>query len=346
MHPVSLGTTVAGLALGGCVFNSANPFATEEADLTKIARSAAAAVTTRTSLIGGFAHDDSQHTMAFHRHGSINCYGYSSRTFAQYLSLIPAVRRASFSAAPSNTSAPPKPIFVSITGSPDEIGEMLSMAESIPDLRDRPDAMEINLSCPNIAGHPPPCYSVDRMREYLVAVRAARRTIAVGIKLAPLFYDRQFVELCALLNAFVDCVRFITAINTVGCGLVVDENTEAPLLAPAGSFGGLGGVGIHPLALGNVRRLVELLDVRIDVIGCGGIDSGAAVFRYVLCGAKAVQIATQLLHEDTVVFARIEAELAALMRKKGYTKLDDFRGKLRTVSDQTRSCAKSPLSKL
>ena len=90
------------------------------------------------------------------------------------------------------------------------------------------------------------------MKEYLTTVFAAgTHGLKVGVKLKPYFYDGQFVEAAGVLNEFYPNLSFITSINTIGC------------------YGGLGGPAVHATALGNVRRLRELLRRELDVVGCG-----------------------------------------------------------------------------
>jgi dihydroorotate dehydrogenase (fumarate) len=50
-----------------------------------------------------------------------------------------------------------------------------------------------------------------------------------------------------------------------------------------------------------------------------------------LCGASAVQIGTVLVEEGLGVFKRLETELAAQFSKRGYTRLEDCRGKLKEL---------------
>jgi dihydroorotate dehydrogenase (fumarate) len=118
--------------------------------------------------------------------------------------------------------------------------------------------VEINLSCPNIPEKPPIAFDFVGMKEYLTTVFAAgTHGIKVGVKLTPYFYDGQFVEAAGVLNEFYPNLTFVTSINTVGCGLVGDVETEAPVLASAdASYGGLGGPAVHATALGNVSPLV------------------------------------------------------------------------------------------
>ena len=75
-----------------------------------------------------------------------------------------------------------------------------------------------------------------------------------------------------------------------------------------------------------------LLDKSVSVIGCGGIKNGQDAFEHILCGASAVQIGTQFMREGTGCFERIESELLALMKEKGYNSINDFKGKLKEVA--------------
>ena len=102
-------------------------------------------------------------------------------------------------------------------------------------------------------------------------------------------------------------------------------------IKPKGGFGGLGGASVKPTALANVRALSQRLNPSIAVIGVGGIMSGRDAFEHILCGASMLQIGTQFGYEGTKIFDRVAHELDDIMALKGYTSLDDFRGKLKTI---------------
>ena len=117
--------------------------------------------------------------------------------------------------------------------------------------------------------------------------------------------------------------------NTIGNCLVVDTATEAALIAPKGGFGGVGGGFAKPVALAQVAGLRARLDASIDVVGVGGVRTGEDAFQLVLCGAAAVQSATTHWLEGPKCFGRINDELAAIMKARGYASLADFRGTLK-----------------
>jgi dihydroorotate dehydrogenase (fumarate) len=126
-------------------------------------------------------------------------------------------------------------------------------------------------------------------------------------------------------------VDFLNLINSVGNGLVVDPEHEVVVIKPKGGFGGLGGMIIKPVALANVRAFWKIFEGRMPIIGTGGVVSGVDAFEHLLCGATAVQIGTALVEEGVNVFGRLETELAGQLSKKGYTKLEDCRGRLKEL---------------
>jgi dihydroorotate dehydrogenase (fumarate) len=79
---------------------------------------------------------------------------------------------------------------------------------------------------------------------------------------------------------------------------MIDYQTERTRIAANGGLGGLAGSYIKPISLPNVYNFSWLLKEKIDIIGCGGITIGIDIFEYILCGAKAVQVGTQLIRED------------------------------------------------
>ncbi|TDR82228.1 dihydroorotate oxidase [Paludibacterium purpuratum] len=218
-----------------------------------------------------------------------------------------------------------KPLFVSVSGM--SLEDNLFM---LADLRDRhlPCLPEINLSCPNLPGKPQLAYDFAATAEALEKISQVYPG-AFGVKLPPYFDPVHFAQMAALLNRF-EGLRFVTCINSVGNGLLIDLASETTLISPKGGLGGLGGDYVLPTALANVREFARLMPDK-HVIGCGGIKSGAEAFMHILCGATAVQIGTCLHEEGVGAFARIQHELAELMAQKGYQCLADFRGRLKTL---------------
>lgn len=208
---------------------------------------------------------------------------------------------------------------------------MLNRALKVPDI----SAIELNLACPNIPGKPVIAYDFDQMDEVLANlcshadIKSGKKIL--GVKLAP-YFDRPHVER-AVSIIIKHPVRFIVSINTIGNALFVDAESECASISPKGGFGGLGGGYVKNTALANVRMLSTILAEKgrqdVDIVGVGGVSSGTDAFELILCGAKAVQVGTCHWNEGASCFGRIAGELEAIMRRKGYTSIEDFRGKLK-----------------
>ncbi len=152
----------------------------------------------------------------------------------------------------------------------------------------------------------------------------------LGIKLPPYFDFAHFDQMADILNQFP--LTYVNAINSVGNGLYIDTDKEAVVIKPKEGFGGIGGEYIKPTALANVRAFYTRLKPEIQIIGTGGIRTGQDAFEHLLCGASMLQIGTELHKEGPEIFSRITNELTQIMSEKGYASIDEFKGKLRTIS--------------
>ena len=244
--------------------------------------------------------------------GSINSMGLPNLGYPAYATLIPDLRRFG------------KPILASIAGLCPS--DFLDAAQAITAVR--PDLLEVNLSCPNIPGKPQIGYDVEASRALLLQLKDVV-TVPMGVKLPPYFDPAHQEAVAGMLQAVG--VAFLSVINSVGNGLVVDPDRECVVIKPKGGFGGLGGPMIKPVALANVRAFWKLFDGRMPIIGTGGIASGTDVFEHSLCGASAVQVGTALVDEGVGVFQRLENELRETLEKKGYRSLVECRGTLREL---------------
>ena len=322
------------------LLNSANVWATTEEELRALCRCPyTSAVTIRTSLLKGFTHDEVIHQYRFldsatmkplkeedirssQKHNvenvsSINTLGYSPITLHEYIDII---KHMEIDRCQSVLHQPKEVIF-SVTGSAHEVGlSYVALLESgIPNI-----SMEVNLSCPNIPGKPPPAYSEHGLIPYLEELRRRRaisvtNNIATGLKVPPYTYQDQFDGLIqALLAVHTSDSRhpidFITSTNTLGsCLSLLDTG-----LSGSETFGpgGLGGSALHSLALGNVFKLRKLLNQHlplshIEIIGVGGVSSGAGFQRMIAAGARGVAVGTAFGMEGMGVFERIFHEVNA-----------------------------------
>jgi dihydroorotate dehydrogenase (fumarate) len=156
------------------------------------------------------------------------------------------------------------------------------------------------------------------------------QTLTIGLKVPPYTYETQFAALVsATWRSRTDHgVAFLTSTNTLGSGLVFHDEVEDDgmfgFAVPTGT-GGLGGATIHPLSVGNVSKLVSLLESPsmrtkhklsaetageaenegIVVFGVGGINSGKTLKHFLAAGAVAGEVATAFGVEGIGIFERI-----------------------------------------
>ncbi|KAF8525225.1 hypothetical protein BU17DRAFT_42136 [Hysterangium stoloniferum] len=288
-------------------------------------------VTTRTATLLGFAEDSSTHKHALMQgNSSINSYGYSPLPLSQYLTWIRDMLVKTKST---------KPFIISIApASTDELSQMLEMIQALRrELSDANSktsriAIELNTSCPNIEGYPPPAYAPQSLQPLLEVFRrqfVQDPTLTIGLKLAPFVHVGQFQSVVDLLANIsdvshsgekVNCVSFLSCTNTLGSSVVFEDQTTVKNVVPGESstyavpaiIGGLAGDAIHPLSLGNVHSFKKLLSEHpdlslrnISIIGIGGVTSKEAVRRMICVGASAVGCATALGTHGVGVFERL-----------------------------------------
>ncbi|HFX3741736.1 TPA: dihydroorotate oxidase [Enterococcus faecium] len=250
--------------------------------------------------------------------GSINSMGLPNLGFSYYLEYALAYEKVQ-----ENQN---QPLFFSIAGM--SVQENLEMLEKI-EKSGFNGITELNLSCPNVPGKPQLAYDFEATYETLKEVFCIFSK-PLGIKLPPYFDFAHFDQMADILNQFP--LTYVNAINSVGNGLYIDTEQEAVVIKPKEGFGGIGGEYIKPTALANVRAFYTRLKPEIQIIGTGGIRTGQDAFEHLLCGASMLQIGTELHKEGPEIFSRIIKELTQIMSEKGYTSIDEFKGKLRTIS--------------
>lgn len=304
-------TNIAGVKLKNCIFNASGPKCTTYDELKTIAKSDAAAILMK-SCTKEPRDGNPEPRYKTLELGSINSMGLPNLGYKKYIEFTPKLKQHD------------KPVIISISGF--SLQDNIDMIKAFNETE--VDMIELNLSCPNIIGKPQVGYDFEQTDEVLKAVMQVTKK-PLGVKLPPYFDIVHYQKIAEILNKYK--VKFVTCINSVGNGLFIDRDKEEVVIKPKNGFGGIGGKYIKPIALANVRKMYELLDKDIDIIGVGGITTGEDVFEHILAGAKAVQLGTIFMKEGEKSFTRIEKEFEAYMTKKGYSSIEEIRGKLKTL---------------
>lgn len=198
-----------------------------------------------------------------------------------------------------------------------EISEYARMAEILDGAGT--DALELNLSCPNVkAGCAAFGSRPDTLRE---AVREARRHYrgTLIVKLTP-----NVTDITELARAAEDeGADALSLINTL-LGMAIDAKTRRPVLANI--TGGLSGPCVKPVALRMVWQVHAA--VRIPIIGMGGIENGTDAAEFMMAGASAVMVGSANLVRPTAAVDVLDG-LISFAENAGETRLADITGTLR-----------------
>ena len=181
---------------------------------------------------------------------------------------------------------------------------------------DRVDAIELNVSCPNVsAGGVVFGKDPEMLRRVVAGTRAVFRR-SLWVKLTP-----DVSDVAAMARVCHDeGADAVSAINTFR-GMAVDLDRRRPVLANV--FGGLSGPAIKPLALARVFEVARA--VPIPVVGIGGIMTARDALEFLLVGASAVQLGTANFIDPAVSMTVIDG-LGQYLTERGITRITELIG--------------------
>ena len=193
------------------------------------------------------------------------------------------------------------------------------------------DAIEINISCPNVKeggvafGNYP-----DVSARVVAACRQATKKPLIT-KLSPNQTDiRENARRC--IEAGTDAFAVINTLT----GMAVDIEKRRPVLANI--QGGLSGPAIKPIALLKTWQVYqETRPHKVPIIGQGGITTARDALEFLIAGASAVGIGTALFY-DPLVCRKINAGIADYLRRHGVANVANLVGTL-TTGNSLEVCA-------
>ena len=198
------------------------------------------------------------------------------------------------------------PIWVSIGGfAASDYADLCDRLDDRPEV----DAIELNVSCPNVDDVP------ASVGEIVAAARNATRKL-LYTKLSPATADVAEVARAAQAAG----TDGLSLVNTI-LGLSLDERTLKPRLSRAA--GGLSGPALKPIALAAVYDCYAATG--LPIVGMGGIASGRDALEFVAVGAADIALGT-ILFSDPGSVGRIRAELANEVDTLGVGDVDNAIG--------------------
>jgi dihydroorotate dehydrogenase (NAD+) catalytic subunit len=183
----------------------------------------------------------------------------------------------------------------------------------------RVDALELNVSCPNVRGGGMSfCADPGGLRVLVRDCRGVTRK-PLWVKLAPTAPD----VVRAAESALAGGADALTVANTLPA-LAVDVEARRAVLG--NFYGGLSGPAVRPIILRLVHEVYRATGA--DVIASGGVDGPEAALAYILAGARAVQLGTALF-ENPGVAAEVAAGLEDYIAGHTFEDIGSLVGKLR-----------------
>jgi dihydroorotate dehydrogenase (NAD+) catalytic subunit len=201
------------------------------------------------------------------------------------------------------------PVIASISGS--EIEEYVQCARLLQG-REEVDALELNVSCPNLEKGGIEFGCDPAVLEELVArVRKAAPDTILIVKLTPNIADISEIARASIRGG----ASALCVINTLR-GMVIDVERQAPALG--NRFGGLSGIGIHPVAVYSVYKCYTACcrEFNIPIIGLGGVTNANEALELILAGATCVGIGTAMFRRPNV-FAEVGNGILEYLKRKG-----------------------------
>ena len=175
-------------------------------------------------------------------------------------------------------------VIVNVAGHSFE--DYIDMVTTLDPHKDKIDALEINLSCPNVKAG---CMTIGSDPEAIKAITAKLRSLTdlpIWIKLTPNVTDIKATALAAQAGG----ADAVVLLNTL-MGMRIDIRTRRPVLT--NNTGGYSGPAVKPVAIRMVAECAQVLD--IPIVGCGGIQDFKDVIEFMIAGASAVEIGTACL---------------------------------------------------
>jgi len=183
------------------------------------------------------------------------------------------------------------------------------------------DAIEINISCPNVKEGGVAFGNDPEMSARVVAACRAQTSKPLITKLSPNQTDiKTNARLC--IEAGTDG---FAVINTL-MGMAIDGEKRVPIIGNV--QGGLSGPAIKPIALLKVHQVYEVAKQHdVPIIGQGGIMTAADAIEFMVAGAATVGVGTALFY-DPLVCTKINTGIADYLERHGMSSVSELVGTL------------------
>ena len=192
------------------------------------------------------------------------------------------------------------------------------------------DAIEVNISCPNVKEGGVAFGNDPEMSARVVEVVRGATDKPIITKLSP-----NQTDIAANAKRCIEAgTDGFAVINTL-MGMAIDIEQRTPILG--NNQGGLSGPAIKPVALLKVHQVYQVCkDHDIPIIGQGGITTIEDALEFLIAGATTVGIGTALFY-DPLICKTINQGIIEYLKRHELNEVSQLTGTL-TLNDNVSSC--------
>jgi len=237
--------------------------------------------------------------------GMLNAVGLQNKGVAQFCNdIYPNIKHY-------NTN-----ILVNVSGS--TVDEYVETARMINDLEHIP-GIELNISCPNV-------------KEGGMAFgTSCPSAVAVTHAVREVYKKTMIVKLSPNVTNIAEIAKAVESVGADGVSLIntmlamaINAETRKSVLSTI--TGGLSGPAIKPIALRMVWQVAQ--EVKIPIVGMGGIMNATDAIEFLLAGASAIQVGTANFIDPAVTIKIIDG-IEDYMRRQGVEDIKELIGGMR-----------------
>jgi dihydroorotate dehydrogenase len=155
--------------------------------------------------------------------------------------------------------------------------------------------------------------SIDKEKKYLGS------KIPIAVKISPDIDDQEIKKITEVLLS--NNIEAVIVSNTS------DSSRDSLNNIQKHQKGGLSGKPIEEKSTKLISKFYKLLNGKIKIIGCGGVDSGKSAYEKFLAGANYVQLYTGMVFRGPNVVNMIKKELKELLIVDGVKNFAEIIGK-------------------
>lgn len=186
------------------------------------------------------------------------------------------------------------------------------------------DALEVNISCPNVKKGGVAFGTDPDMAQTVTAAVVGETNLPVIVKLSPNVTDITLIAEAVEAGG----AHAVSLINTL-LGMAIDIHSRRPKLGNV--MGGLSGPAIRPVAVRMVYQVAG--KVSIPIVGIGGIATAQDALEFIMAGASGVQIGTANFYNPGAAEEIIDG-LKDFLVSKGEKSVTDLIGAARIGAKQ------------